>query len=44
VLLTKFPFKWLSSFREEDLKKYTNQKQELLMVAMFAKIAYGSHV
>jgi hypothetical protein len=31
---TKFRFIWLSGFRE-DLKKSTNQKQELPMAAMF---------
>jgi hypothetical protein len=35
VLPTKFQFIWLSSFREEYLKKSTNQKQELLIAAMF---------
>jgi hypothetical protein len=35
MLPTKFRFIWLSSFREEDLKKSTNQKQELPMAAMF---------
>jgi hypothetical protein len=30
---TKFRFIWPSSFREEDLKKSTNQKQELPMAA-----------
>jgi hypothetical protein len=29
VLPTKFRFIWPSSFREEDFKKSTNQKQEL---------------
>jgi hypothetical protein len=32
---TKFRFIWLSSFREEDFQKSTNQKQELPMAAMF---------
>jgi hypothetical protein len=36
---TKFRFIWLSSFREEDCQKSTNQKQALPMVAMFV---YGS--
>ena len=36
---TKFRFIWLSSFREEDFQKSTNQKQALPMVAMFF---YGS--
>ena len=36
---TKFRFIWLSSFREEDFQKSTNQKQALPMVAMFV---YGS--
>ena len=35
MLPTKFQFIWPSSFREEDLKKSANQKQELPMVAMF---------
>jgi hypothetical protein len=34
MLPTKFRFIWQSSFRD-DLKKSTNQKQELPMVAMF---------
>jgi hypothetical protein len=33
MLPTKFPLIWLSSLREEDLKKSTNQKQELPVVA-----------
>ena len=35
MLPTKFRFIWPSGFRGEDFKKSTNQKQELLMVAMF---------
>jgi hypothetical protein len=35
MLPTKFRFIWPSSFRGEDFKKLANQKQELLMVAMF---------
>jgi hypothetical protein len=35
MFLTKFWFIWLSSFREEDFYKSTNQKQALLMAAMF---------
>jgi hypothetical protein len=35
MLPTKFQFIWPSGFREEDLKKSANQKQELQMVAMF---------
>jgi hypothetical protein len=35
MLPTKFRFNWLSSFREEDFQKSTNQKQELPVVAMF---------
>ena len=35
MLPTKFRFIWPSGFREEDLKKLANQKQELSMVAMF---------
>jgi hypothetical protein len=31
----KFRFIWPSGFRGEDLKKLANQKQELLVVAMF---------
>jgi hypothetical protein len=34
MLPTKFWFIWPSDFRE-DLKKSTNQKQELPVVAMF---------
>ena len=36
---TKFWFIWPSSFREEDFKKSTNQKQALPMATMFV---YGS--
>ena len=32
---TKFRFIWLSSFREENFQKSTNQKQELPVAAMF---------
>jgi hypothetical protein len=32
---SKFRFIWLSGFREEDLFKSANQKQELPMAAMF---------
>ena len=39
MFLTKCRFIWLSSFREEDFQKSTNQKQALPMVAMFV---YGS--
>jgi hypothetical protein len=35
MLPTKFRFIWSSGFRGEDLKKLTNQKKELLVVAMF---------
>jgi hypothetical protein len=35
MLPTKFWFIWPSGFREEDLKKSANQKQELPVVAMF---------
>ena len=35
MLLTKFWFKWLVSFREEDFYKSTNKKQELPVAAMF---------
>jgi hypothetical protein len=35
MLPTKFRFIWSSGFRGEDLKKSTNQKQELPMAAMF---------
>jgi hypothetical protein len=34
MLPTKFRFIWSSSFRAEDLKKSTNQKQELPVAAM----------
>jgi hypothetical protein len=37
MLSTKFRFIWPSGFREEDLKKLANQKQELPMAAMFVK-------
>ena len=35
MLPTKFRFIWPGSFRGEDLKKSTNQKQELPVAAMF---------
>ena len=35
MLPTQFRFIWQSGFREEDLKKLANQKQELPMAAMF---------
>jgi hypothetical protein len=35
MLPTKFQFIWLSSFREADFYKLTNQKQELHVTAMF---------
>ena len=35
MLPTRFRFIWPSDFREEDLKKLANQKQELPVVAMF---------
>jgi hypothetical protein len=35
MLPTKFRFIWPSGFREEDFLKSANQKQELLMAAMF---------
>jgi hypothetical protein len=35
MLSTKFLFIWPSSFRGEDLKILTNQKQELPAAAMF---------
>jgi hypothetical protein len=36
MLPTKLRFNWPSSFREvEDFQKSTNQKQELLVAAMF---------
>ena len=35
MLPIKFRFIWPSSFRGEDLKKSTNQKQELPVLAMF---------
>jgi hypothetical protein len=34
MLPTKFQFIWPSGFREEDLKKSSNQKQELPVAAM----------
>jgi hypothetical protein len=37
MLSTKFRFIWPSDFREEDLKKLSDQKQELPMAAMFVK-------
>jgi hypothetical protein len=33
MLPTKFRFIWPSGFREEDLKKLANQKQELMDVS-----------
>ena len=35
MLPTKFWFIWPSDFRGEDLKKSTNQKQELPVAAIF---------
>jgi hypothetical protein len=35
MLPTQFRFIWPSGFREEDLKKSANQKEELPMAAMF---------
>ena len=35
MLPTKFRFIWQNGFRGEDLKKSSNQKQELPVVAMF---------
>jgi hypothetical protein len=35
MLPTTFHFIWQSSFREEDFKKSSNQKQELPVAAMF---------
>jgi hypothetical protein len=35
MLPAKFWFIWPSDFRGEDLKKSTNQKQELPVAAMF---------
>jgi hypothetical protein len=35
MLHTKLRFIWPDGFREEDFKKSTNQKQELLMAAVF---------
>jgi hypothetical protein len=32
---SKFRFNWPSGFRGEDFKKSANQKQELLVAAMF---------
>jgi hypothetical protein len=36
MLPTQFRFIWPSGFREEDLKKSANQKEELPMADMFA--------
>ena len=36
MLPTKFRFIWPSGFREENLFKSANQKQELPMAVMFA--------
>ena len=35
MLPTKFRFIWPSAFRGEDFFKWTNQKQELPVAAMF---------
>ena len=35
MLSTKFRFIWPSGFRGEDFKKSANQKQELIVAAMF---------
>jgi hypothetical protein len=35
MLPIKFQYTWPHGFRGEDLKKSANQKQELLVVAMF---------
>jgi hypothetical protein len=35
MLPTKFRFIWQRGFRGKDLKKSANQKQELLVAAMF---------
>jgi hypothetical protein len=35
MLNAKFRFIWPCGFREEDLKKSSNQKQELPVAAMF---------
>jgi hypothetical protein len=43
MLPIKFRFIWPSSFRGEDLKKSTNQKQELPVLAMFIN-GSGSNV
>ena len=37
MLPTKFRIIWPIGFRGKDLKKSTNQKQELPVVAMFVK-------
>ena len=37
MLPTKFRFIWQSGFRGEDLKKSSNQKQELPVVAIFGR-------
>jgi hypothetical protein len=48
MLPTKFWFIWPSSFRGEDLKKSTNQKQELPVAAMllttFFKVFLLAHL
>jgi hypothetical protein len=36
----KFRFIWASSFRGEDLKKMTHQKQQLLMAIVIEDLAY----
>jgi hypothetical protein len=35
MLPTKFRFIWISGFRGEDFYKFTDQKQELPVAAMF---------
>jgi hypothetical protein len=37
MLPTKFRFIWPSGFREEDLKKSANQKQEMPVAAMLGR-------
>jgi hypothetical protein len=39
MLPTKFWFIWPSGCRGEDLKKSTNHKQELPVVAMFVNVS-----
>jgi hypothetical protein len=40
MLPTKFWFIWQNGFREEELKKLPNQKQESPVAAMFVKSVF----